>query len=69
MYQSQGSAAASEMEIEKLKRDCQKSVQMVNKWRKNVWKLASILREGDARWKWEIRHVLVRHVFKSSGVP
>jgi len=34
MYQSQGSAAASEMEIEKLKRDCQKSVQMVNKWKK-----------------------------------
>lgn len=32
--QSQGSAAASEMEIEKLKRDCQKSVQMVNKWKK-----------------------------------
>lgn len=32
--QNQGSAAASEMEIEKLKRDCQKSMQMVNQWKK-----------------------------------
>jgi pre-rRNA-processing protein IPI3 len=34
MSQNQGSAAASEMEIEKLKRDCQKSMQMVNQWKK-----------------------------------
>lgn len=32
--QNQGSAAASEMEIEKLKSDYQKSVQMVNQWKK-----------------------------------
>ncbi|XP_058756704.1 protein ROOT INITIATION DEFECTIVE 3-like [Vicia villosa] len=32
--QNQGSAAASEMEIEKLKHECQKSAQMVNQWKK-----------------------------------
>ncbi|RDX70085.1 Protein ROOT INITIATION DEFECTIVE 3, partial [Mucuna pruriens] len=32
--QHQGSAAASEMEMEKLKHDCQRSMQMANQWKK-----------------------------------
>ncbi|XP_057427398.1 protein ROOT INITIATION DEFECTIVE 3-like [Lotus japonicus] len=32
--QHQGSAAASEMEVEKLKHDCQRSMQMANHWKK-----------------------------------
>ena len=34
MFQHQGSAAASEMEMEKLKHDYQKSVQMANQLKK-----------------------------------
>lgn len=33
MSQHQGSAAASEMEMERLKHDCQRSMEMVNKWK------------------------------------
>ncbi|XP_042513995.1 protein ROOT INITIATION DEFECTIVE 3-like [Macadamia integrifolia] len=32
--QQQGSSAASEMELEKLKLDCKRSLEMVQKWKK-----------------------------------
>ena len=33
-YQHQGSAATTEMEVERLKLDCKKSMQMVSQWKK-----------------------------------
>lgn len=46
MSQNQGSAAASEMEIEKLKSDYQKSVQMVNQWKKKYENLHQLCKRA-----------------------
>ncbi|XP_061344282.1 protein ROOT INITIATION DEFECTIVE 3-like isoform X2 [Gastrolobium bilobum] len=51
--QHQGSAAASEMEMEKLKHDCQRSMQMVDQWKKMYGNLhqfcANVLVDDQAR--------------------
>lgn len=52
--QHQGSAAASEIEIEKLKQDCQRLMQMGNQWKKlyenlNQFAVNELLDDGQAR--------------------
>ncbi|TKY65025.1 ROOT INITIATION DEFECTIVE 3 protein [Spatholobus suberectus] len=52
--QHQGSAAASEMEMEKLKHDCQRSMEMANQWKKmyenlNQFCVKELLDGGQAR--------------------